>query len=92
MKKYLVVFVGAFVASSIAQVAVADDDFYGIVESRPDGEVGTWVVGGRDLEVTERTQLDEDNGPLEIGACAEVDMDEGMVEEIEVEPASKCSK
>ncbi len=59
MKKSLVVFACAFIVPSIVQVAVAGNDFYGIIESRPDGKVGTWVVGGRSVEVTERTDLDD---------------------------------
>jgi len=93
MKKHLVVaFAVASITSGIVQVAVADDDFYGIVESRPDGKVGTWTVGGRSVEVTESTDLDEDNGPLKTGTCADVDIDEGKAEEIESAPAGKCSK
>jgi hypothetical protein len=92
MKISLAVFACAFIAPSIVQVAVADDDFYGIIESRPDGKIGTWVVGGRSVETTESTDLDEDNGPLKVGSCAEVDIDEGKVEDIESEPLNKCSK
>jgi hypothetical protein len=91
-KNFVAAFVVALIVSGIVQVAVADDDYYGIVESRPDGKVGTWIVGGLSVEVTERTDLDEENGPLKIGACAEVDTDEGKVEEIESEPAGKCSR
>lgn len=43
---------------------------------------------------TERTDLDENDGPLKTGACAEVDMVDGEVEEIEHEhePARNCSR
>ena len=92
MRKLLVVFTCAFIAQSFAQVALADDDFYGIIESRPDGKVGTWVVGERSVMVTEDTDLDEDHGPLKVGACAEVEMDEGKVKEIESESLRKCGK
>jgi hypothetical protein len=51
--------------------ASADDEFCGIVESHPHGTAGTWTVGGRSIEATEDTDLDEDEGPLEIGACAD---------------------
>ncbi len=70
----------------------ADEEFYGIIESRPEGKVGTWVIGGRDVEVTERTKLEEDHGPLVIGVCAEVEYEGGMVEEIESEAPAKCKK
>lgn len=92
MKKSFIAFVIALIASSIVQFAVADDDFYGIIGSRPEGKVGVWTIGGRSIEVTERTDLDEDHGPLEIGARAEVDIDDGKVDEIESEPVKKCSR
>ena len=41
------------------------------------------MIGGRSVDVTEKTELDEDNGPLNVGACVEVDIDNGFVEEIE---------
>lgn len=92
MKRLLIVFTCAFIVLCLIQVAFADDDFYGIIESRPNGKAGTWVVGGRSVEVTEHTNIDEDHGPLKAGACAEVEMDDGVVEEIESEPLHKCSK
>jgi hypothetical protein len=72
--------------------ASADDEFYGIVESRPDGKAGTWTIGGRSIEATDDTDLDEDDGPLTIGACAEVEIGDGKVDEIETKPAAKCAQ
>ena len=92
MNKAFVLFACVLLVLGAATVAAADEDFYGIIESRPEGKVGTWVIGGRSIEVTERTDLDEDHGPLKVGACVEVDMDNGKVEEIETEPARKCRK
>lgn len=92
MNKPFAVFLFALIALSSVQVAVADDDFYGIIENRPEGKVGTWIIGGRSVEVTERTDFDEDHGPLTKGACVEVEIDDAKVEEIESEPARKCSK
>ena len=92
MKKSFEVIMCVFIVMSFVQVAVADNDIYGIIKNRPDGKVGTWVVGGRSVEVTERTDLDEDDGPLKVGSCAKVEIDDGKVEEIESEPLNKCSK
>jgi len=92
MEKVFIVFTSAAMALSIARVALADDEFHGIIESRPDGKAGTWVVGGRSVKVTEHTELDEDHGPLRVGACANVEIDQGVVEEIESEPTSKCAR
>jgi hypothetical protein len=70
----------------------ADDDFYGILEKRPEGKVGTWVIGGREIQVTEKTKLEEDDGPLVAGVCVEVDYEGGLVEDIESEEPNKCRK
>lgn len=68
-----------------------DDGFYGLIGSRPtDGNYGTWVIGGRQITVTERTKLKQDDGPLAVGTCVEVDYDDGIVEEIEAEKSGKC--
>jgi hypothetical protein len=68
----------------------ADDDFYGKVESRPDDKVGTWVIDGRNLDVTSATRLKEKISPLVAGTCVEVEIDEGIVQEIETVKMSKC--
>ena len=92
MKKYFFALTIVCFALNVFQVSVAKDDFYGVIESRPDGKIGTWSIGGRSIEVTENTHLDEDNGPLKPGVCVEVDIDNGKVDEIESEPAEKCSQ
>jgi hypothetical protein len=70
----------------------ADNEFHGVIDSRPEGKVGTGVIGGRQVVVTERTELKEKDGPLVVGACAEVDYEGNFVEEIESEQKSKCGK
>ncbi len=92
MNKSLVVLACAFFLLSMGGVAVADKEFHGIIESRPDGKVGTWVVAGRSVEVTAKTRLKEHHGPLKVGTCAEVEFREGKVKEIESEPLKKCGK
>jgi len=78
---------------ALSSPVVADDDFYGMIESRPDGKAGTWVIGGRSFDVPANVKLDEDDGPLNVGACAEVDIDDGVVEEIESERnMSRCQR
>lgn len=78
----------AFVPST----SQADDDFYGVVEQRPAGKAGTWVIGGRTLQVDDRVELDEKKGAIAVGSCVEVDIDDGRVEEIERERDSKCKR
>jgi hypothetical protein len=84
-----------FLSSGILWVpsnSQADDDFYGILEKRPEGKVGTWVIGGREVQVTEKTKLEEDDGPLVAGVCVEVDYEGGLVEDIESEEPNQCRK
>ena len=75
-----------------SQIALADDDFRGGIESRPDTTVGTWTVGGKSVEVTNQTKLDEKHGPLEKGSCAKVEIEGGKAKEIESKPAKKCKE
>ena len=90
MKIAAAAFLFALVVQSFAQAALASDELKGIVQSRPEGKVGTWVVAGATLQVTEETKLDESEGPLVVGACAEVDISNGVVKEIESEKLSDC--
>lgn len=92
MKKFFVIVACTFTAQIIAQAALADDNFHGIIESRPDGKVGTWVVGGRSVNVAENTDLYEEHRPLKVGTCAEVEIEDGVAEEIESEPPRKCAR
>ncbi len=68
---------------ALSTPVMADKDFHGFIESRPDGKAGVWVIGGRSFDVPANVDLDEDDGPLVVGACVEVDIDNGVVEEIE---------
>lgn len=72
--------------------ARADEDFHGIIERRPEGNIGTWIIGGQEIAVTDQTKIEEDDGPLAVGKCAEVDYKNGRVEEIESESMSDCRK
>lgn len=50
------------------------------------------MIGGCSVEVTKNIELDDDTGPLTTGACVEVDIDDGKVDEIESEPDEKCNR
>lgn len=65
-----------FALSSLSVWADDDDgylEFNGLLESRPAGTVGTWIIGGQSFEGTAATQLDTEHGPLTPGVCVEVD-------------------
>lgn len=47
---------------------------YGVIDSMPDsGLIGKWVVGGRQVEVTDRTRIKEKHGRAEVGRHVEVE-------------------
>jgi hypothetical protein len=87
LKISVLIFAMAFLNSGQVR---ADDEFHGIIEKRPVGTAGTWIIGGREVAATERTKLEEDDGPLAAGACAEVEYQGGAVKEIESEEPSEC--
>jgi hypothetical protein len=65
--------------------------FSGIVQSRPpDGLQGQWVIGGRTFVADAGTEFDQSDGDLAVGACAEVQVRNGRVHEIDSEPFHNC--
>jgi hypothetical protein len=46
--------------------------FEGIVESRPEDKMGTWVISGQEVEVVESTRFIENKGPADVGATVVV--------------------
>jgi len=52
----------------------AIEEHTGTLESRPEGKAGTWVVGGRRLEATDKTELEAEYGPIKVGGCAVVEV------------------
>ena len=72
--------------------AIADEEFYGTIESRPTENSGIWVISGQQVEVTDKTDIDNDNGPLVVGSCAEVEHEKGVVKEIESAKPKKCDR
>lgn len=63
---------------------------YGVIDSMPSsGVTGKWVVGGREVEVTDRTEIEEEHGRAETGRPVEVegyrDNNRFIADEIEVE-------
>ncbi len=48
-------------------------EFRGVIESMPTGRVGTWVISGRNVQVTMYTWVDEHKGMAQVGAAVEVE-------------------
>ena len=42
--------------------------FRGVISSRPEGNIGSWEISGRTVQVVEATRIDETQGPAEVGA------------------------
>lgn len=65
-------------------------EYTGILEHRPEGKDGTWVISGQAFSVTEDVELEEDHGLLKAGACVELEMEGGEVKEIEAMEMTEC--
>lgn len=89
MKQLVFVCISAF-ALVLPSIGQADDSFHGKVDARPADKVGEWVIDGRKLDVTSAAKLEEEAGPLVAGACVEVEIEDGIVEEIESVDMDKC--
>ena len=74
--------------------ACSDDEVehMGILENRPVGKVGVWVIDGQPYAVSKKAELDEENGPLGIGACVEIELDGKIVKEIETKDPDDCDE
>ncbi len=92
MKRFLLLSICFSLFCIYSTPLFAGEEYKGIIHARPDGTAGNWIIGDRVFKATEKTKLDEDNGPLKVGVCAEVEVEKGFVEEIESEPMKKCQK
>ena len=75
-------------------VSCSDDEVEhkGILENRPVGKVGVWVIDGQPYAVSKKAELNEEKGPLGIGACVEIELDGKVVKEIETEDPDECEQ
>jgi hypothetical protein len=80
----------AILAAFVTACADNEVEYTGILDHRPEGKDGIWVIDGKSFSVTDEVELDEDHGPIAAGACVELEMDEGDVEEIESAEMEKC--
>jgi hypothetical protein len=70
----------------------AQQEYTGTLESRPEGAAGTWVIGGRKIQATETTKLEDEYGPITVGGCVVVEYAGTRVTFIKSEEADKCAK
>ena len=63
------------------QMAIASDDhyeknrseIYGTVDQMPKELIGIWIINGRTVEVTSRTQIEQEYGKIKVGSLVEVE-------------------
>lgn len=80
MKKTALVMLTGILILTVQQMVHASDDhsdgysskFYGTVEEMPSGYIGTWIVNGRQVEVTQRTKIEQEYGPAAVGSYVEI--------------------
>lgn len=68
-----------------------DEQWRGILTARPAGVTGAWVVGERTVTATDDTTLHEDNGPLDVGVCATLEVAGEWAMSIASEPPERCA-
>ena len=67
-------------------------EYTGILDHRPEGKDGMWVINGTSFSVTDDVELDEDDGAIAAGACVELEMKDGDVTEIESVDMAACQQ
>jgi len=77
-------------AAYVTACADNEVEYTGVLDHRPEGKDGMWVIDGKSFSVTDEVELDEDHGPITVGACVELEMDDGDVKEIESAEMEKC--
>ena len=80
----------AMLTSLLASCADSEIEYTGILEHRPQGKDGMWVIDGRSFSVTDTVELDEDAGALVVDTCVGLEMRDGEVTEIETMDADDC--
>ena len=77
-------------AAYVTACADNEVEYTGVLDHRPEGKDGMWVIDGKSFSVTDEVELDEDHGPITVGTCVELEMEEGDVKEIETAEMDKC--
>jgi len=70
---FALIVVGAILAqpkASAAPIDSIDDQWIGVIVTRPVGVEGTWVVSTMSFQAVSTTLLLQPNGSLNVGACA----------------------
>ncbi|RME99177.1 MAG: hypothetical protein D6768_15640 [Chloroflexi bacterium] len=75
--KWIVLFMGTVLIFAMPLTIRADEDkdeheMLGVIGSRPAGISGEWQIGNMTFTAGKKTKIKQENGPLQVGACAKV--------------------
>jgi hypothetical protein len=80
------------ITASLAACGKDEIEYRGILQNRPVGTAGVWVIDEVPYRANYKTVLVQENGPLGIGACIGIAMSRGIVTEIESEDPDACRR
>jgi hypothetical protein len=89
--KYIAILILGITAS-LAGCGKDEIEYRGILQNRPVGVAGVWVIDGVPYRANYNTAVEPKNGPLGIGACVGIAMSGGIVTQIESENPDACNR
>lgn len=66
-------------AMAFSAIAWADDSWYGIVKQEPLADDSQWKIGDAGLRMGSDADIKLKAGRLEVGACAQVEAEDGVI-------------
>jgi hypothetical protein len=80
------------ITASLTACGKDEIEYRGILQNRPVGTAGVWVIDGEPYRANYKTKVVQERGPLGIGACIGIAMSHGIVTQIESENPDACRK
>jgi hypothetical protein len=75
---------------AVSATAVCDESRYGIVKKEPQGDYSQWFIGDKELSMGEDASIKMLSGPFDIGACAQFNVTDGVIQWLTTRPMSHC--
>ena len=80
------------ITASLAACGKDEIEYRGILQNRPVGTAGVWVIDDVPYHANFNTIVEQEHGPLGIGACVGIAMTRGIVRRIESENPDACRR
>ena len=80
------------ITASLAACGKDEIEYRGILQNRPVGTAGVWVIDDVPYHANFKTIVEQEHGPLGIGACVGIAMTRGIVRRIESENPDTCRR